>query len=169
MVAVIIAVIAVIISYNLLAIIIGSCIIVHQSAGVDNDQLIVDIVPEEVFQQLRRLPSRSSPGPDRIPYMFWKNLLDVADLLARIYNICLMNKKIPIAWKNSTTTLIYKKGDREDPGNWRPIALQPTTCIYKIYTAILVHSLAQFCIDNSIISPLQKGFMPVEGCFEHCF
>ena len=139
----------------------------HQSAGIDDDQLVVDIFPEEVFRQLQRLPSRSSPGPDKIPYVFWKNLPGAASLLARIYNICLMNNKIPIAWKNSTTTLIYKKGDRDDPGNWRPIALQPT--IYKIYAAILARRLAQFCIDNSIISPLQKGFMPVEGCFEHCF
>lgn len=84
-----------------------------------------------------------------------------------IYNICLINKKIPIAWKTSTTTLIYKQGDWEDPGNWRPIALQPT--IYKIYDTILASHLAQFCIDNSTISPLQKSFMLIEGCFEHCF
>lgn len=33
--------------------------------------------------------------------------------------------------------------------------------------AILACCLA--CIDNSTISPRQKGFMPVEGCFEHSF
>lgn len=98
--------------------------------------------------------------------MFWKNLPGAAGLLGRIYNICLINKNIPIAWKTSTTTLIYKQGDWEDPGNWRPIALQPT--IYKIYDTILASHLAQFCIDNSTISPLQKSFMPIEGCFEHC-
>ena len=29
--------------------------------------------------------------------------------------------------------------------------------------------LACWCIDNEVISPKQKGFLPYEGCFEHSF
>ena len=73
----------------------------------------------------------------------------------------------PSQWKTSHTALIYKKGDPSDPANWRPIALQCT--IYKIFAATLACRLATFCNKHQIISPYQKGFMPVEGCFEHAF
>ena len=49
----------------------------------------------------------------------------------------------------------------------KPIALQNS--IYKIYAAILAKRLACWCIDNRTISPMQKGFLPYEGCFEHSF
>ncbi|KAJ8654292.1 hypothetical protein O0I10_009987 [Lichtheimia ornata] len=47
----------------------------------------------------------------------------------RSYSLAL----IPEHWRMSRTILIYKKGDIQDPGNWRPIALQNS--ISKIYTA----------------------------------
>ena len=35
--------------------------------------------------------------------------------------------------------------------------------------AILARHLASHCIEHHLISPLQKGFMPYKGCFEHSF
>ena len=69
--------------------------------------------------------------------------------------------------QTSNTILIYKKGDPLSPRNWRPISLQPT--IYKIYAAILARRLASWAIENKVISPSQKGFLPFEGCAEHSF
>ena len=128
---------------------------------------IADITENEVRAQLRRAPSSSSPGPDRLPYKFWKMWPGSVPFLVSVFYACLLNNRIPDQWKSSTTILIYKKGDRSDPANWRPIALQYT--IYKLMAAILARRLADHCISNSIISPLQKGFMPYEGCYEHSF
>ena len=135
--------------------------------ATESDDLTSKVSKEEITAQLKRLPSESSPGPDRLSYRFWKNLPRSDSLLAEIINICLKNNRIPGPWKESLTVLIYKKGDHKDPSNWRPISLQCT--IYKIFTAVLARRLAEFCIEGNIISPFQKGFMPYEGCFEHTF
>ena len=84
-----------------------------------------------------------------------------------IFNLCIVNGKVPRTWKKSLITLVYKRGDKRDPANFRPISLQPA--IYKLYTAILARRLAEYCLDNGTISPFQKGFMPIEGTFEHSF
>ena len=121
----------------------------------------------EVAAQLRRLPWQSAPGPDSVPYQLWKATPESAELLTELYNTCLVNHKIPPSWKASNTCLIYKKGDESVPKNWRPISLQPT--VYKIMAAVLAKRLASWAITNKKISTSQKGFLPMEGCAEHCF
>ena len=127
----------------------------------------IPIDGEEVKAQLKRLPSASAPGPDRLPYKVWKAVDPSGTLLAQIFEICRRERKVPRAWKTSTTVLIYKKGDEGVPSNWRPISLQ--SAIYKIYASILAKRLATWAREADAISPSQKGFVPGEGCLEHAF
>jgi hypothetical protein len=77
----------------------------------------------------------------------------------------------PEIWKLGKTILIYKAGDPNDPGNWRPITL--TSVVYRIIFGRISQSLLQFenrSIKRSILSMSQKGFVPrVNGCGEHIF
>ena len=125
------------------------------------------IQSEEVRAQLARMPSSSSPGPDRLPYKVWKVVDPNGSLLAKIFEICRRRRKIPSAWKKSTTVLIYKKGDEGIPSNWRPISLQ--NAVYKLYAALWAKRLAGWAAKAGAISPTQKGFVPGEGCLEHSF
>ena len=140
-------------------------------SGEDNgdsiDDLTVPVTAEEVQSQIRRLPLDSAPGPDGVPYSVWKRTPESSRLLTQVFNICLHNNFIPAQWKSSDTILIYKKGDLEDPKNFRPISLQVT--MYKILAAVLARRLAIWAIANKKISPTQKGFLPFEGCFEQGF
>ncbi len=133
-----------------------------------DDELSYQISEDEVLAQLRRLPWQSSPGPDGVPYLIWKSVAtNSAKFLSSIFNTCLINGKIPNDWKKSTTVLIPKSGDKSLPQNWRPISLQPT--IYKIFAAVMAKRLAIWALDEGKISPVQKGFLPMEGCVEHSF
>ncbi len=123
--------------------------------------------PAEIEAQLKRLPWQSSPGPDKVPYRLWKSIPASADLLSKLYNTCLLSNRLPPSWKRSTTILIYKKGDESLPGNWRPISLQ--TAIYKIFAAAMAKRLASWALAGKKLSSCQKGFLPMEGCAEHCF
>ena len=127
----------------------------------------VPISAEEVRTQLKCLPGSSAPGPDRLPYKVWKAIDPSGSILSKILEICRLHKRIPKSWKESTTILLYKKGDQSVPSNWRPISLQ--NAVYKIYAALWAKRLASWPSEAEIISPCQKGFMPGEGCSEHSF
>ena len=128
---------------------------------VPPDDLTYPIVKEEIRAQLRRLPSQSSPGPDGIPYYVWKGVNH--DQLADLFNICLLNKRIPDSWKQSTTILLYKRGDEDDPANWRPISLQSTR--YKVYAALMAKRLATWAILENKMSSAQKGSSPLKAAW----
>ena len=134
------------------------------------DVLEDPILPGEVKQQLKRLPAKSAPGPDKITYHTLKMFDPEGIILAAIFEICRRAKRIPTNWKSSQTIFIHKKGDTNNVRNWRPINLQATQITqYKIYAAIIARRLASWAIDNKAFSPNQKGFLPVDGCLEHTF
>ena len=127
----------------------------------------VSISAQEVKNQLKCLPGNTAPGPDHLPYKVWKAIDPSGSILAKILEICRLQKRIPKSWKESTTILLYKKGDKSVPSNWRLISLQ--NAVYKIYAALWAKRLVNWASETEIISPCQKGFMPGEGCSEHAF
>ena len=80
---------------------------------------------------------------------------------------CWINRAVPQIWKRGVSILIYKKGDTNDPANFRPITLQPVW--YKIFASVYASAIYNFMIDNSYIDKnLQKGFWKgVDGVTEH--
>ncbi|KAG6940275.1 hypothetical protein G0U57_018780, partial [Chelydra serpentina] len=65
------------------------------------------------------------------------------------------------------TVLVYKKGERDNPCNWRPISLCST--MYKLYAGCLASRITEWSVSGGAISSIQKGFMSCEGCYEHNF
>ncbi|CAM4612820.1 unnamed protein product [Caretta caretta] len=65
------------------------------------------------------------------------------------------------------TVLVYKKGEWDDPSNWRPISLCST--MYKLYASCLAPRITEWLVHGGAISSTQKGFMSCEGCYEHNF
>jgi len=47
----------------------------------------------------------------------------IAEALSIIYQRSLLTGEIPEDWRLANVTLIYKKGCREYPGNYRPVSL----------------------------------------------
>ncbi|KAK3923114.1 Retrovirus-related Pol polyprotein from type-2 retrotransposable element R2DM [Frankliniella fusca] len=111
--------------------------------------------------------SDTAPGSDGISYSILRRKDPGAHILHAIFNSCLHYRKIPSEWKTARTILLYKKGDKGDLGNWRPIAL--SSCLYKLYSGILADRLGRWAALTGAVSKVQKGFMPAEGCLEHNF
>ncbi|KAK3925231.1 hypothetical protein KUF71_002617 [Frankliniella fusca] len=128
--------------------------------------LVAPFTREEVLARLQHC-SDTAPGPDGIRYSTIKRRDRGVLVTLIILNRCLREGRIPVSWKGARTVLIYKKGDKKDLSNWRPISL--CDCFYKLFTGILAARLGRWAAATGAVSPCQKGFMPSEGCLEHNF
>ena len=74
---------------------------------------------------------------------------------------------IPRKWKKACTILVHKKGDKDDPANFRPITLESVPL--KVFTSCLRDSIFSFLSQNHLIEQkIQKGFTHgVSGVLEH--
>ncbi|EYC17830.1 hypothetical protein Y032_0029g1894 [Ancylostoma ceylanicum] len=78
--------------------------------------------------------------------------------LARRFSLYLAKCKVPVAWKQSSTILLFEKGDKEDLENYRPITLLPV--LYKVSTR---------CIMTRIRRTLDEAQPVVQGGFRRKF
>lgn len=82
------------------------------------------VVPADVQRALRLLKNRKSPGQDSIPNKVLKH--DGQRLIQHLTNIInqiLNQHTIRDEWRTNTTILMFKKGNKKEPGNYRGINL----------------------------------------------
>ena len=108
-----------------------------------------------------------APGADRCEYAHLKRVDPSGKILAVMFNRWHREKDVPVAWKQATTVLIYKKGDDADVSNFRPISLM--SVIYKLFMGVMAKRLTKWSIDAGVLSDEQKSARPSEGCYEHTY
>ena len=97
-----------------------------------------------------------SPGDDGIVSEFYqKYWYLIKTELTNVIQTILENNTLAPSQCKAILTLLYKKGEREDIGNWRPISLLNTD--YKIITKVLAERVK--IVLPKIIHPDQKGFI----------
>jgi hypothetical protein len=64
--------------------------------------------------------------------------------------------KLPDTWLEGDISMLYKKEERDDPRNYRPITL--LNGAYKIYTRVLTKRMNK--VVHEFVSESQKGFTP---------
>ena len=102
-----------------------------------------DVSSEEIFKIIKQLKPNKSPGDDGIISEFYKIYWYLIKReLTDVIKYSLENDTLSKTQYNAIITLLYKKGNREDISNWRPISLLNTD--YKIITKILAERLKLF-------------------------
>ncbi|KFO62940.1 hypothetical protein N302_11279, partial [Corvus brachyrhynchos] len=82
------------------------------------------IQKEAVRELLRHLDIHKSMGPDGIHLRVMRELAEeLAKPLSTIYQESWLTGEVPDDWKLANVTPIFKKGRKEDPGNYRPVSL----------------------------------------------
>lgn len=112
---------------------------------------------------LKDLKPHKASGPDSIPARLLKTAADeLAPGLAHLFQISVDNGKIPLDWKTALVTPVFKKGNRSDPGNYRPISLTSIAC--KILEHVIHSCIINHFEHNQILTDCQHGFRKRRSC-----
>ena len=119
------------------------------------NQLI--ITPEGVKKQLHDLDPNKASGPDQIPPWFLKTHADdLYEILTDLFQTSVDNGTIPNKWKEANICSVFKKGDKHNPANYRPVSL---TCVCSKILEHIIHShVMKFLDEHNILTDLQHGF-----------
>jgi len=93
-------------------------------------------------------------------------LREVADVIVEplyiIFERSWRTGEVPEDWRKANVTAIFKKGKKEDPGNYRPVSL---TCIPgKVMEQLILEVIIKQVEDKKIIRSSQHGFTKGKSC-----
>ena len=96
-------------------------------------------------------------GPDKIPGKLLKVMVsEISPCLSLVFAASLHQGTVPQDWKLALVTPLFKKGNRKEPSNYRPIFL---TCICSKLLEHIIHtSVMSNLMDYNIFSNAQFEF-----------
>ena len=104
-----------------------------------------------------------SAGPDGIYGRVLKEGHEsISKALCLMFERSLRFCEIPDDWKVAFVVPIFKKGKRDELGNYRPVSL--TSLVVKILEKILKIHIQKFLDDHNIILDSQHGFRKGRSC-----
>ena len=123
----------------------------------------IHIHVDGVAQLLLNLKVHKAAGPDNFPSFFLKEVAnEIAPALSLIFQASLNQGTLPAIWKSALVVPIYKKGNKRDPGNYRPVSL---TCICsKIMEHIVYSCLFDHLNHFQVLRDEQHGFRQHRSC-----
>jgi hypothetical protein len=122
----------------------------------------------ELDTAISKLSCGKAAGSDGIPNEVWKCLnAEQKEILLDTLNNCWNTLSFPDEWSEIIISPIYKKGDKRNPGNYRPISLMNTGL--KLYTMLMSSRLNDWCERNKKVSDYQAAYRKGYGCEDHLF
>ena len=116
-----------------------------------------------IIKLLQGLTPDKAPGPDQIrPLLLQKLCLEIAPILQDIFSKSLEEGSLPSEWLKANVSPIFKKGEKSDPANYRPISLTCILCI--IFEHIVASNVVKHLDVNQILYDLQHGFRSKRSC-----
>ena len=121
----------------------------------------------EIAKCVRKLKNNKTGGSDGIVGELLKyGGSGMVDLLEQLFSVIWQEEIVPRQWRDGLIVNIFKKGDREDPGNYRGITL--LSVVGKVFCKILNNRLVQ-CLDKGALHEGQAGFRLNRGCMDNVY
>ena len=142
----------------------SSCID-HENADSSQIDTIPEFTTEEVQAAVDRLKKGKARDNSGVRAEQLKSCSkETKEKIRNIFNdIAKQDDFTPNSWRMIRIQVIHKKGDTEDPGNYRPICGLPF--LYKLFATVLYARLASSL--HKLHPPDQAGFRPNHRCEDH--
>ena len=116
-----------------------------------------------IVRELKRVKPDKSPGPDGIhPMVLNKCAESLGVPLSIIFTRSYEEGVVPSDWREANVSPIHKKGDRNDPGNYRPVSLTSVVC--KVMESIVKDRLLTELESRKVLTQCQHGFRAGKSC-----
>ena len=123
----------------------------------------IKISRDGVYKLIKNINPSKATGPDTIAGRVLKENIDICtDILTLLFTKSLETGKVPSDWNHANVTPVLKKGDKHNPGNYRPISITCIAC--KLLEHIFASNMMQHLETNNILYELQHRFRAKRSC-----
>ena len=118
---------------------------------------------DQVLKLLSSLNVNKSSGTDNLGPRILKLCAPIIyKVVAYLINLSIKTSIFPDQLKEAKITPIYKKGDKSDPCNYRPISILPT--LSKIFEKHLASQIKSYVSEFDLLQKEQSGFREHHSC-----
>ena len=110
---------------------------------------------EEILIEINSLDTSKSTQSEDIPFKIIKDNADIfANFILQNFNKCIIDGKFPDQLKKADVSPVFKKGNRNDKTNYRPVSILPS--LSKIYERLIYNQINH--MTENALSIFQCGF-----------
>ena len=133
-----------------------------------NGMLDQPITLAEVSHVVKAIKNNKSAGSDGIVGELIKyGGKPMSEMLLTLFNLVWDKECAPSYWREGLIVSLFKKGDREDPGNYRGITL--LNVVGKLYSRVINNRLLKHIELNHMLHEGQGGFRFKRSCIDNIF
>ena len=97
---------------------------VEKNVNDFNEVLEIDLTINELTKAVKSMQDNKAPGDDGLPKEFYTTFWEeLKGPLLEVYNESLRMGKLPPSMREGIISLLFKKGEKNDIKNWRPLTL----------------------------------------------
>ena len=117
----------------------------------------------DVSEQLENLNVNKATGVDLVhPYVLKECAKSLSIPLSIIFKKSYFSGVVPDEWLNANITPLFKKGNKLEPTNYRPVSLTSTVC--KVMEKMIREVMMNHLVSNNLLASEQHGFVNGKNC-----